>query len=144
MRNKEIDEGEKRVNQISSLRNAKVERQCKTGGLRKGEKSKGGGHRSMAKAKTEGSQRKVGLIFRSSDGFFFFRRNKIDLHLVRESLTTLALPLPTGGISHFLRGSFFTCHSSRRDRYKFPDLYLYKRIVSAITKEINFKSSLKF
>lgn len=95
----------------------------------------------MAKAKTQGSQRKVGLIFRSSNGFFFFRRNKIDLHLVRESLTTLALPLPTGGIPHFLRGS---SSPARCDRYKFPDFYLYKRIASAITKEINFKSSLKF
>lgn len=81
----------------------------------------------MAKAKTEGSQRKAGLIFRSSDGLFFFRRNKIDPHLVRESLTTLALPLPTDGILHFLHGSFFTYRHFRRDRYKFPDLYLYKR-----------------
>jgi len=93
--------------------------------------------RSMAKAETEGSQRKASLIFRFSDGLFFFQRNKIDPHLVRQSLTTLALPLPTDGISHFLRGSFFTYIILSNTIDIFLDLYLYKRMCYKYYKKEN-------
>lgn len=119
---------------------------CETRGwedsVRQVDWGKGRGERRIIgrwqRQKTEGSQRKVGLIFRSSSWLLFLRRNKIDLHLVRESLTTLALPLPMDGILHFLHGFFSDHRSFRRDRYKFPDLYLYRRIGKCYNKGNKF------